>query len=271
MRHAPDHHVASPDGTPIAVFREGTGPPIVLVHGAAADHTTFRVIGPRLAERYTIHELDRRGRGSSGDAPEWAIEREFGDVAAVVDAIAADAGRPVDVVGHSLGGRIGLGAALLTPRLRRLVVYEGAPPAPDEPYQRPDLLPRLRELRDAGRSEELLVTFLRDVVGMSPPDLDAYRANPVWPARVAAAHTIVREVEAEASPAASLDALGAVRQPVLQVLGGASVPAFGAAVRALDARLANGRVVVIDGARHAAHHTHPDALVAAIDAFLEPS
>ena len=48
---SPSRTVASNDGTPIAVFSSGDGPPLVLVHGAAADHTTFRVIGPRLAER----------------------------------------------------------------------------------------------------------------------------------------------------------------------------------------------------------------------------
>ena len=61
---------------------------------------------------------------------------------------------------------------------------------------------------------------------MAAPDLAAYRADPVWPVRAAAAGTILRELEAEADPAASLDRLGAVRQPVLQVLGGASLPVF---------------------------------------------
>jgi pimeloyl-ACP methyl ester carboxylesterase len=103
---------------------------------------------------------------------------------------------------------------------------------------------------------------------MSAVDLAGYRANPVWPARVAAAGTILRELEAEAAPAASLGALGSVRQPVLQILGSASLPVFRDATMALDQRLAAGRVVVIDGARHAAHHTHPGAFVAAVEAFL---
>jgi pimeloyl-ACP methyl ester carboxylesterase len=59
-----------------------------------------------------------------------------------------------------------------------------------------------------------------------------------------------------------------VRQPVLQLLGGESLPVFRDATVALDSRLANGRVVVIDGARHAAHHTHPDQVVQAVAAFL---
>ena len=62
--------------------------------------------------------------------------------------------------------------------------------------------------------------------------------------------------------------LGRVRQPVLQLLGGESLPVFREATMAFDARLADGRVVVIPGARHAAHHTHPDAVVAAVLDFL---
>ena len=88
------------------------------------------------------------------------------------------------------------------------------------------------------------------------------------PTRVAAVHTTLRELEGEASAAASLDALGGVRQPVLQILGGASAPIFRQATEALDARLADGRIVVIDGARHAAHHTHVGAFVGAIREFL---
>ena len=103
---------------------------------------------------------------------------------------------------------------------------------------------------------------------MSPADLAAYRADPVWPVRAAAAGTILRELESEADPAASIDVLAAVRQPVLQILGGASLPVFRDATLALDARLDDGQVTIIDGARHAAHHTHPDAFVAAVRAFL---
>lgn len=260
----PDERVASPDGTPIAVFRSGAGPPIVLVHGAAADHTTWRVLNPLLATRFAVAAIDRRGRGASGDLGPYSIEREFEDVAAVADALAMGAGEPVAVIGHSFGGRVALGGALVSRSIAAVVSYEGAPPAVERPYQRPALLAQLAALHDEGRLETLLVTFLGEVVGMTPADLDAYRANPVWPARVAAAGTIVRELAAEISPAADLAALARVEVPVLQVLGSESLPSFAAAVTALDDRLPRGRVAVIGGARHAAHHTHPDELVAQI-------
>jgi pimeloyl-ACP methyl ester carboxylesterase len=264
----PSRFVASRDGTPIAVFSSGTGPPLVVVHGATADHTTFRVVGPRLATTFTVHAIDRRGRGASGDTAPYAIEREFEDVAAVAEAFADSSGSGVDVVGHSYGGRCAMGAALRTDAVGRVVSYEGAPTPAGISYHPPGIELRLRALLDASDRDGALAAFFGEVVGMSPADLDAYRADPVWPVRAAAAGTILRELEAEADPAASIDALGAVRQPVLQILGGDSLPVFRDATSALDARLADGRVTVVDGARHAAHHTHPDAFVAAIRAFL---
>ena len=266
---APSRIVPSADGTPIAVFTAGDGPPLVLVHGATADHTTWRTSGPLLAARHTTHAVDRRGRGASGDAPDYAIEREFEDLVAVVQTLAAESGGPVDVVGHSYGGRIGLGAAPLTRSLRRLVVYEGAPPPESgRGYQDDGLLTRIEALVAAGDRDEALATFMGDIVGMPDAELAAFRADPIWPRRAAAVDTTIRELRAEVGPAASLEALGRARQPVLQILGGESSSVFGEATMALDARLRNGRVVTIDGARHAAHHTHAAAFVTAIEAFL---
>ena len=266
-------HVVSRDGTPIAVFSSGDGPPLILVHGTTADHTTWRATGPELAHAYRVHAVDRRGRGASGDGADdaaYSIELEYDDLATVADAVAGEAEMPVDVVGHSYGGRIGLGAALRTASIGRLVVYEGAPSPPDGPgYRPPGVEARIAQLIEGGDRDGALQVFFREIVRMPEDELAAYRANPVWPVRVAAVNTSLREIEAEGSPSASLDALGGVSIPVLQVLGGASAEPFGQAVRALDARLPNGRVVEIEGARHAAHHTHVAEFVAAIRSFLD--
>jgi pimeloyl-ACP methyl ester carboxylesterase len=103
---------------------------------------------------------------------------------------------------------------------------------------------------------------------MTPNELDRYRADPVWPRRVRAAPTIARELAVESDDVAGLDHLGAVRQPVLQVLGGMSRREFAVATASLHDRLAAGTVVVIPGAKHAAHHSDPDAVVEALTAFL---
>jgi pimeloyl-ACP methyl ester carboxylesterase len=272
--------VESADGTPIAWWRTGplaastTGsnaarPALLLIHGATADHTAFRAVAPRFAERRAVFAIDRRGRGASGDHLPYAIEREYEDVAAVVDWLASETGRSVDVVGHSFGGRCGLGAARLTRHLRRLVVYEGAPAPADQAFHDANLLSRLDRLAADGTLDELMATFMGDVVGLSAAEVDAYRASPTWPLRVAAAPTAVRELRAEAGRDAGVERLADVRIPVLQIVGGDSPTIFRAGTRALDAVLPNGRVVSLAGQKHAAHHTNPAGFVAAVEAFLD--
>ncbi len=268
---ADPRRVVSRDGTPIGVFSSGDGSPLILVHGATADHTTWRTAGPVLEGDFRLHAIDRRGRGASGDGPAYSIEREYEDLAAIADAAAGEAGAPVDVVGHSYGGRCALGAALLTASIGRLVVYEGAPSPLDiagSGYRPAGVERRIAGLIETGDKDGALETFMREIVRMPPDDLLAFRADPIWPIRAAAVETTLRELEGEASPAASIDALARVEQPVLQLLGGDSAAPFHDATWALDARLPNGRVEVIGGARHAAHHTHVDAFVATVTAFL---
>jgi pimeloyl-ACP methyl ester carboxylesterase len=285
LRGEPRRFGSPADGVELAVFElnhadggaaaagpaaAAARPPLLLAHGATADHTTWRTVGPLLAGSRPVFALDRRGRGASGDASAYAIEREYEDLAAVADGLAAGStGGLVDLAGHSYGGRCALGASLLTPSIRRVVVYEGAPVPPGLSYRPVGLVEVVRAALAQGRHEEALTTFLAGIVGMSEAELDAYRANPVWPARVAAAHTILREVEAEASPAASLEALGHVRVPVLLLLGSASRSPFRIGTDALAARLAHAQVTVIEGAAHAAHHTHAREFVAAVEAFLD--
>ena len=277
----PAFEALSRDGTSIAMFAVQPGAPdrpdmrrrkrpaLLLVHGATADHTTWRTVGPELAATRPVYAMDRRGRGESGDRQPYAIEREFEDVAAAADDISRRHREPVDVAGHSYGGRCALGASLLSPAIRRLVVYEGAPAPPGVSYRPPGLVEAVRDALDRGDDEGALTTFLGGIVGMSEAELAAYRANPVWPARVAAASTILREVEAEATPAASLEALGHVTVPVLLLLGSVSRSPFGIGTDALAAALAQPEIAVIDGAAHAAHHTHPDEFVEVVQEFLD--
>jgi pimeloyl-ACP methyl ester carboxylesterase len=76
------HSVTSKDGTEIAYWTSGKGPPLVLVHGTPADHTRWRPLLPYLESHNTVHAMDRRGRGSSGDAEQYTLEREYEDVQA---------------------------------------------------------------------------------------------------------------------------------------------------------------------------------------------
>ena len=103
--------IKSIDGTLIAVDKSGSGPALLLVHGGGgSDHRRWDIAGLRskLAEHFTIYRYDRRGRGKSGDAVEYKLEREFEDVAAIVETI----NESVILLGHSHGALIALEAAL---------------------------------------------------------------------------------------------------------------------------------------------------------------
>jgi pimeloyl-ACP methyl ester carboxylesterase len=258
--------VRSRDGTQIAVFVGGSGPPLVLVHGTTADHTTWRTVAPLLAASHSVAALDRRGRGRSGDTPPYEIAREEEDVVAVAEWAADGRGHPVLVLGHSFGGRCALGACLRTDAIDRLIVYEG-PVTRGSFGETETIAAELDSLLAARAAEDILERFMRRVVRLTDEEWSAFTASPTYPLRVAAAGTVVRELRAGIGSAAEIGRFAAVRQPVLQLVGGASDERFATAAADLAAVLPDARTVVIDGARHAAHHTHPERFAAAVSAF----
>jgi pimeloyl-ACP methyl ester carboxylesterase len=155
--------ITSKDGTQIAYRRSGEGPPLVLVHGAAADHGRWSPVLPALEERFTVYAIDRRGRGGSGDADGYAIEREFEDVASVVDSI----GDPVNLLGHSYGALCSLEVALLTRNVRKLVLYEPPINVAGKGIYPVGVVERMEAMLEAGDRDGVVVTTMREVAGLS--------------------------------------------------------------------------------------------------------
>ena len=254
--------VVSQDGTPIAVWKSGAGRPLLLIHGTAADHSRWAPVLPAFEERFTVLAIDRRGRGRSGDAEAYALEREFEDVAAVV----AWAREPVDVIGHSYGGMCAVEAALRTDGIRRLVLYEPPMGFLKSP---PHVVERLEELLDAGQRDELIAYFMREVAGLSPDQVDLMRSLPAWEARLGAADTIPREERAEREYEFDAHRFRRLGAPTLFLEGGDSPDPFKAAGEAVAAALPDCRVVVMPGQRHAAMDTGTDLFLAEVLRFLE--
>lgn len=267
--HAVLRTTVSADGTRIAFWTSGTGPPLVLVHGMTADHTTFAALVPHLHSSVTVHAMDRRGRGASRDAADHGLEREFEDVAAVADAVADASGAPVAVFGHSFGGLCAFGAAALTASIDRLVLYEGWPSAgPGTHAVPPPLIERLEDLLADDAREELLEVFMREVVGVSDDELASFRAAPAWANRVAAAHTIPREARAENRAHLDPEQAASPTDPTLLLVGGRSPDALRAECETIAATLPDARVAVIEGQQHTAHHVEPDTVARLVVDFL---
>jgi pimeloyl-ACP methyl ester carboxylesterase len=261
--------VVSRDGTEIACWSSGEGPPLVVVHGTPADHTRWRPLLPYLEPQVTVHALDRRGRGASGDAPDYALAREYEDVAAVVDAVADVTGVPVDLYGHSHGGIVAFGAATLTSNLGKLMLYEGWPvPDPEVYALAPGLEDRLDALLAAGDRDAVVETIFRELELLSDEDMDAFKAAPSWPGRVAAAHTITREVRAETGARLDPGLAGRITVPVLLLTGENSSDPAKADIEAVAAALPDARIVVIEGQEHVADVLVPEVFAGHILAFL---
>jgi pimeloyl-ACP methyl ester carboxylesterase len=255
--------VASSDGTVISVRRSGSGPALILIHGTSADHQRWLPVMPRFEQHFTVYAMDRRGRGDSGDAPDYDLLREAEDVAAVVDAV----GEPVLVLAHSYGAICGMEAARLTDRIARLVLYE--PPIPTGlPMYPPGIPDRMQALIDNGEAEAALEVFFREVVRMPAHELDAFRRLPMWERRIRLAPTIPREVAVDRlyrfKPAAFAD----VQVPTLLLLGSDSPPLFREAVEVVDAALPNSSVVLLQGQQHIAMDTDPELFVREVLRFL---
>lgn len=257
--------VRSADGTPIGILTAGQGPPLLLVHGGLSGLSRFAPLWAELVPTFRVTAMDRRGRGSSGDAEAYDIRREFEDVRAVAEHLSGPGGESVDAFGHSIGAVVVLGAAGTGAPLRRLALYE--PPGP--PAVGGGWLDRIRGHLGAGQVGRALSSFLVDVAGMTPDQVEELRNAPPGPDDypAIAARTFVREGEALA--ALDIAALARpVRAPVL-VLHGTAGPAWAEQVRgALVPALSDVQVVALPGHGHEGVDTAADLVAAELRRFL---
>jgi pimeloyl-ACP methyl ester carboxylesterase len=262
-------HVVSRDGTKIAYWTSGEGPPLLLVHGTSGSHERFAPLLPYLEPHVTVHVMDRRGRGGSGDAPDYALAREFEDVASVVDTIAVSSGAKVDVYGHSYGGECAFGAALLTPNIRSLVLYEGWPPVLPQKLKFPSgVEERLDALVASGNPEAALVLFWREVVKVSEEDIRAIQAQPTWAARVATVHTITREFRAFFDDAFDPERAAEVTAPVLLLVGTDTPDELRDDPETVAVALPDARIVYLEGQQHIADVLAPELFAERLLEFL---
>lgn len=255
--------ITSLDGTLIGFQRSGAGPPLLLVHGGTADHTRWSSTLPKFEQHFTVYVMDRRGRGWSGDSPDYDLMREVEDVAAMVEAIA----EPTYLLGHSFGGLCSLEASLLTDKVRKLILYE--PPLPSGvPMYAPDLPDRMKALMDRGEYEEALLLFIREEVKMPDHELAIYRQLPMWKERIKIVPTVLREMVIDRTYKFDPVKFSNLQVPTLLLLGGDSPAIFQQAIKLLRANLPASQLVILPGQQHIAMDTAPEMFVNEVLHFL---
>jgi pimeloyl-ACP methyl ester carboxylesterase len=229
------------DGFTLLDYRYGAGEgtPFVLVHGIGVGLSYFKGLAPLLAEHGPVHVLELPGFGKA-PKPEEVLSVE--DHAALVVALLRSIGRPVVLIGQSMGCQIVLEAALRVPALVDRLVAIGAVTDPDE--------------RSAGMQGLRLV---QDVLG--EPLATNWQVFSEYlrcgPRRYLATLPSMLDYDTEAAAAA-------VAVPTMFLRGSRDPICRRPWARRLAALLAVGGLVEIPGGHHNAQSSHPRATASAI-------
>ncbi len=230
----------SKDGTGIAFDLIGHGPPLILVLGAFNDRRSGAALASFLAPHFSVLGYDRRGRGESGDAATYAIEREIEDL----DALIRSVGGSAAVLGYSSGAVLALRATAAGLPITRVALYDTPPP------QAAEHAGALASLIAGGRRGDAVEYFQRRVVGIPEPIVVQLRHAPFRPALEAMAHTLVYEAAIMDYSAATPAFAATVRQPVLAIAGGSGAPFMRDVAATLARSLPDARALTLDGATH---------------------
>lgn len=233
--------IESADGTPIAWTQLGSGPDLVMVHcvGVSRATTPQRDLPRALAEHFTVWTYDRRGKGESGTASAYAVEREIEDLSAVIGLGAGQA----TVYGFSSGATLALIAAEAGAPIERLALLE--PPLTDEPD--PDHQLRAEgERRLARGNDELHRWFQTDVVGV--PEEILAQMGPVDDAILRDAPTLLHELTF--LPGTPARRFTTVQQPTLIVASESTAPEIIRWGQQLEEAIPQARLAIVPGEWH---------------------
>ncbi len=244
----------------------GNGPDLVLLHGWGLHGGIFRSVVPLLTPRYRLHLVDLPGHGRS------ALPAEGYTLNNVARSVAAAVPPEATWLGWSLGGRIALAAAAQGASIARLILV-GANPCFTQRAGWPHGMPEAEfeqfaaSVRD--NWEQTLQRFLaiqargseraREELRALRQDLFAH--GQPQPAALAGGLTILRDADLRS-------VLSTIKQPTLVLHGARDTLAPLPAAEYTASHLPRGQLCVIDNAGHAPFLSHPDAFLAALEAFL---
>jgi esterase len=109
------------------VVARGEGPAVALLHGLYGQAGNFGTVQRRLAAGRRVLALDLRNHGASARAATMTYPEMAADV---LETLAAHDALPCALIGHSMGGKVAMRAALDRPEaVTRLLVADIAPVA----------------------------------------------------------------------------------------------------------------------------------------------
>jgi pimeloyl-ACP methyl ester carboxylesterase len=265
---SPGAHLMRIDDVELYVDQSGDeGEPLVLIHGGWTDHTTWSRLVAHLTPSFRVVRYDRRGHSRSRRGPEHPTRRRHeDDLAAIIERLDC---APANLVGTSYGALMALALAGRRPDLVRSVV------AHEPPALALTRLPEVEALFDSVREEIVAGDpaaatrrfFEEAVLGRGGWDLVP---EPVRRAAIANAQTYLDMLADPAWGALDIDEVSRFTGPILITYGDAG-PHWLRQVAMSVAERIGCPTLMIPGAGHTPHHTHPRALAETIDAHAPRS
>ncbi|HTE35131.1 MAG TPA: alpha/beta hydrolase [Reyranella sp.] len=251
------------NGTSISCKVSGQGAPVVLIHGAEADHSMFDGFGALLAEHFTVIAYDQRDSGGTRNPPvPYGLAEMADDAAALIAALGHDRAH---AFGTSLGGVIAQVLAARHPgRIDRLVLSStfraGVPPLSINP----DVFPRLAALRGGlpGTAAEIATYFFPAAhIAAHPEVVDIFNGT----SRAAEQRQRRAGILAQA---VTCD-LAAITAPTLVLVGADDRLIPPAHTLSLAREIAHARTAVLPGLGHVATLQAPNAVAREVIDFLK--
>jgi pimeloyl-ACP methyl ester carboxylesterase len=244
----------------------GQGAPLVLLHGLFGAARNFGVIQRRLARRCRTIALDLRNHGDSPHDADMRYPTLAGDV---LETLAALDALPCALLGHSMGGKVAMTAALTRPAaVTRLLVSDIAPVVYASHHRglveamlALDLAPGLtRAAADAALARAVATPAVRAFLLQNL----RFGPTPAWRFGLTEIANALPMAEGWEIPPGSEPYPG----PTLFVAGATSdyiLPAYRPAIRAL---FPAARFVTMKGVGHWVHADNPDGFASIVEAFL---
>jgi 3-oxoadipate enol-lactonase len=259
------------DGARIYYEVEGSGHPLLLIHGGLGSLRMWDGSATEFAERYSVIRYDTRGFGRTETEDVEFTNRD--DAVAVLDHLGAESAY---VIGQSRGGGIALDLAIDRPeRVDALISvaggiggYEWDPPAGTEPPPW-DEMERLWNEKDWERLAELETRVWVDGWGQPSTRVDPNVRRTVhdW------ILSTYRQEKVEGKPQRleppAVERLAEVDVPTVVMVGAVDAPAEVDAGHHLARSVTGARLVEFSGVAHMIHLEEPERFNEAVLEFLD--
>jgi 3-oxoadipate enol-lactonase len=254
-------HVAH-DGIETFCSDAGSGSPLILIHGAEADHGMFSRLLPHLSRRWRCIAYDQRDSGATRNGTaDYAIEQLADDVAGLIDALGL---QRAHIFGTSLGSVVAQHLAVRHPdRVDALVLSSAIRAGQVMADFAPDRAARMAALRadPVANAEALERHFFPDAFLKDNPGIFASLRSPRSPEQSARRAGLLRRRY-------ELD-LDAIRSRALVLVGGADALIPPAHSLTIADAIPGAARHVLDGVGHVGSVQAPEATARIVSAFLE--